>query len=59
MTNTKYVHGYSDREILRLIDQANTLYDIIHNDIIFTKGSFVVESGCGVGAQLRFMTQVL
>ena len=32
MGNTKYVYGYSDREALRLKDQADTLDDIIHND---------------------------
>ncbi len=33
----KYVHGYSEREAQRLIDQATTLDDIIHNDSIFLK----------------------
>jgi ubiquinone/menaquinone biosynthesis C-methylase UbiE len=55
MGNTKYVHGYSDREALRLNDQADTLDDIIHNDTIFVKDSLVLEAGCGVGAQTKII----
>ncbi|MEE1963931.1 methyltransferase domain-containing protein [Allomuricauda taeanensis] len=55
MENTKYVHGYSEREALRLNDQANTLDDIIHNDSIFPKDSLVLEAGCGVGAQTKII----
>jgi threonine dehydrogenase-like Zn-dependent dehydrogenase len=51
MENAEYVHGYSEREALRLNDQASTLEEIIHNDTIFTPGSLVLEAGCGVGAQ--------
>lgn len=53
--NSKYVHGYSGREALRLNDQASTLDNIIHNDTIFSKGSLVLEAGCGVGAQTRII----
>jgi ubiquinone/menaquinone biosynthesis C-methylase UbiE len=55
MKNIKYVHGYSDREALRLNDQADTLDDIIHNDTVFPEGSLVLEAGCGVGAQTKIM----
>ncbi len=55
MDNTKYVHGYSEREALRLNDQATTLDDIIHNDSIFPKDSLVLEAGCGVGAQTKII----
>jgi phospholipid N-methyltransferase len=55
MGNTKYVHGYSGREALRLNDQADTLDDIIHNDTIFIKDSLVLEAGCGVGAQTKII----
>jgi tRNA G46 methylase TrmB len=55
MESTKYVHGYSDREALRLNDQAATLDDIIHNDSIFFKDSLVLEAGCGVGAQTKII----
>ena len=55
MVNTKYVHGYSDREAMRLNDQADTLDNIIHNDTIFSEASFVLEAGCGVGAQTKII----
>jgi phospholipid N-methyltransferase len=55
MEGTKYVHGYSEREALRLNDQADTLDDIIHNDSIFSKDSLVLEAGCGVGAQTKIL----
>jgi len=55
MRNIKYVHGYSDREAMRLKDQANTLDNIIHNDTIFSQDSFVLEAGCGVGAQTKII----
>ncbi len=40
MEHTKYVHGYSDKEALRLNDQADTLDNIIHNDTLFPKRQF-------------------
>jgi SAM-dependent methyltransferase len=55
MGNTKYVHGYSGREALRLNNQADTLDEIIHNDTIFRKNSLVLEAGCGVGAQTKII----
>jgi ubiquinone/menaquinone biosynthesis C-methylase UbiE len=47
----KYVHGYSQRETIRLTDQANTLEELLHHDTIFPEGSNVLEAGCGTGAQ--------
>ena len=55
MESTKYVHGYSEREALRLNDQADTLDNIIHHDTIFPPDSFVLEAGCGVGAQTKII----
>jgi len=55
MQPPKYVHGYSEREALRLNDQADTLDDIIHNDTLFPPDSFVLEAGCGVGAQTKII----
>lgn len=46
-----YVHGYNQRENLRLQDQASTLVDILHADTLYPDGSQVLEAGCGVGAQ--------
>lgn len=47
----RYVHGYSAREIDRLVDQATTLSDLLHNDTRYPAGASVLEAGCGVGAQ--------
>lgn len=46
-----YVHGYSDREGERLLDQAATLVDYLHAGTAYKPGSRVLEAGCGVGAQ--------
>jgi len=47
----EYVHGYSERELTRLYDQANTLAQLFHHDTVYPPGSEVLEVGCGVGAQ--------
>ncbi|HEY9659118.1 MAG TPA: methyltransferase domain-containing protein [Allocoleopsis sp.] len=47
----KYVHGYDQRENIRLQDQAATLVELLHADTIYAAGSQVLEAGCGVGAQ--------
>lgn len=57
MNNKEYVHGYSEREALRLNDQASTLDSIIHNDTSFPKGSYILEAGCGVGAQTKIIAK--
>ena len=46
-----YVHGYSKEEANRLVDQANTLANILHEGTKYSAGSNVLEAGCGVGAQ--------
>lgn len=46
-----YVHGYSEREAIRLVDQAQTLAPLLHHDTSYPKGCLVLEAGCGVGAQ--------
>jgi len=51
MKRNDYVHGYSSREARRLSDQANTLVELLHHDTIYPSRSFVLEAGCGVGAQ--------
>jgi ubiquinone/menaquinone biosynthesis C-methylase UbiE len=53
MHNTDYVHGYNDRESIRLEDQANTLNELLHHDSLFPKGSLILEAGCGTGAQTK------
>lgn len=47
----KYVHGYNQRENIRLQDQASTLVELLHADTRYEAGSLVLEAGCGVGAQ--------
>jgi len=46
-----YVHGYSDREDVRLLDQAATLAELLHEGTRYPPGVSVLEAGCGVGAQ--------
>jgi ubiquinone/menaquinone biosynthesis C-methylase UbiE len=46
-----YVHGYQDRENVRLYDQANALTNLLHGDTLYPAGSHILEAGCGVGAQ--------
>lgn len=50
-TGYEYVHGYSEREQERLVDQATTLTDLLHSDTRYPPGCSVLEAGCGVGAQ--------
>jgi SAM-dependent methyltransferase len=45
------VHGYRRREQERLHDQAGTLVELLHSDTAYSRGSRVLEAGCGVGAQ--------
>ncbi len=49
--NKKYVHGYDQKENIRLQDQASTLVELLHADTFYPAGSRVLEAGCGVGAQ--------
>jgi ubiquinone/menaquinone biosynthesis C-methylase UbiE len=51
MKRTKYVHGYSVREAKRLEDQARTLAELLHGDIVYPAGSRVLEAGCGIGSK--------
>jgi ubiquinone/menaquinone biosynthesis C-methylase UbiE len=48
---SNYVHGYSEQERVRLVDQAVTLAELLHSDIRYPDGCLVLEAGCGVGAQ--------
>ncbi len=53
--NTDYVHGYTERESIRLEDQANCLNNLLHYDSVFPADSIVLEAGCGVGAQTKIV----
>ena len=54
---TKYVHGYSEREALRLSEQADTLERLLHHDTIYSPGTKVLEAGCGIGAQTLILAK--
>ena len=47
----EYVHGYSEREALRLSEKAETLENLLHHDTTYPPGAKVLEAGCGIGAQ--------
>lgn len=53
----KYVHGYHQRENIRLQDQAATLVEMLHSDTAYPPGCRVLEAGCGVGAQTATLAQ--
>jgi len=50
-----YIHGYSEEELKRLQDQANTLDELLHYDSIFPENSKILEAGCGVGSQTKII----
>jgi SAM-dependent methyltransferase len=52
-----YVHGYSEREAARLLDQASTLAELLHADTRYPPGSSVLEAGCGVGSQTAILAR--
>jgi SAM-dependent methyltransferase len=51
-----YVHGRSERESVRLHDQASGLGFLLHEGTCYPPGSKVLEAGCGVGAQTSLLT---
>ena len=52
-----YLHGYDQKENIRLQDQASTLIELLHSDTSFPPRSKVLEAGCGVGAQTVTLAQ--
>jgi SAM-dependent methyltransferase len=57
MPENCYVHGYSARESERLADQAQTLTELLHDDTRYPEGSWVLEAGCGIGAQTAILAR--
>ena len=52
-----YVHGRSDRESIRLLDQASGLGLLLHEGTRYPAGSMILEAGCGVGAQTLLLAR--
>lgn len=52
-----YVHGYTNRETQRLLEQSLILEELLHKGSSFTAGSRVLELGCGVGAQTSILAR--
>ena len=46
-----YIHGYDEQESDRLLAQAASVVDLLHDDTRYPPGSRVLEVGCGTGAQ--------
>lgn len=52
-----YVHGYTEREAERLLDQSRVVEEALHRDTHFPAGSHVLEAGCGIGAQTVILSE--
>ena len=50
-----YIHGYSTMETNRLYDQADSTATFLHWDSYWPNGTTILEAGCGVGAQTRYI----
>lgn len=55
MTETKYIHTFSQEEQDRLIAQSELVAPFVHENIDFSGASRILEIGCGVGAQIRII----
>ncbi|MDH5638648.1 MAG: methyltransferase domain-containing protein, partial [Nitrospinota bacterium] len=51
----EYIHGYSKREIQRLVEQSAILEELVHSGTSYTPGELILEAGCGVGAQTAIL----
>lgn len=50
--SNEYIHGYSEKEQERLIEQSSFLENMLFESINFSDCNHVLEVGCGVGANL-------
>jgi SAM-dependent methyltransferase len=55
MEHTPYIHGFSDEEQQRLIEQNEVLAPYIYDRIEMSRVGQLVEVGCGVGAQMKYL----
>ncbi|MEY4806770.1 MAG: hypothetical protein RLZZ206_1159 [Cyanobacteriota bacterium] len=47
-----HIHGTSEREQRRLVEQADLLLDLLADNLEIYPGERLLEIGCGVGAVL-------
>jgi ubiquinone/menaquinone biosynthesis C-methylase UbiE len=52
-----YIHGFSDAERLRLIEQAQMLADPVFGGLDFSGDRSLLEAGCAVGAELNLIAR--
>lgn len=52
-----YIHGYSDREFTRLVEQASLLAPYVFGGIDYSRTGELLELGCAVGAELKLMLE--
>jgi len=53
----EYIHGYSERELIRLREQAQILEPLLHAHVRYPANSRTLEMGCGVGAQTAILAR--
>jgi SAM-dependent methyltransferase len=53
--SSKYLHGYSEREQRRLMEQAEVLAPFIYSRLDFGGARRLLEVGCGVGGQTQWL----
>jgi SAM-dependent methyltransferase len=52
-----YIHGYTEREKVRLQEQSEILEQLLHADTIYEPFTSILEAGCGVGAQTMILAK--
>ena len=55
MKNREYIHGYTEEEQNRLIDQGAVLSEFVFDRLDFSHIQNLLEVGCGVGAQTAIL----
>ena len=55
MAEREYIHGYSEEEQNRLIDQGSVLAEFVFDGLDFKDSQYLLEVGSGVGAQTAIL----
>ncbi|MGK0387657.1 MAG: ubiquinone/menaquinone biosynthesis C-methylase UbiE [Maribacter sp.] len=55
MKDREYIHGYTEEEQNRLIDQGSVLAEFVFDRLDFSDIQNLLEVGCGVGAQTAIL----